>query len=211
MGWTPQFFSESISDFNLANGVKKWRKIMLTMSKPDNPCKSCMFELDIYGNKYISFDMMCGAEIDKQNECSDFTFEMQEKIVGNRSKFYKQNLPSCRANPMWEQQTVEYGLAYPIAKQLKEAWDSQIFVDFWLGINHKASDQSCEATQVQPVGAICKRYGIKAKDLVKAVKRDAKSLCQKVFKYSSLMKQNRHCVKVWKKRATDLPIFLEQN
>mmetsp|Transcript_7969 Transcript_7969/g.7809 ORF Transcript_7969/g.7809 Transcript_7969/m.7809 type:complete len:504 (-) Transcript_7969:239-1750(-) len=210
MGWTPHFFMEAISDFNLANGVRKWRETILTMSKSNNPCKSCMLELNIIVNKGIyTFDMMCGADIDKQNECSDFTFDMQENVVGDRSKLYKQNLPSCKANPMWEQQTVEYGSAYPIAQKLKEAWDSEMFVDFWLGINHKASDQSCEATQVQPVGATCRKYGIKAKDLVKAVKRDAKSQCRKVFKYSSVMKQNRSCAKDWKKHATGMPIVLE--
>jgi len=212
MGWTPHFFYEPISNFNLANGVEKWRETILTMSKPNNPCKSCMLELNIIVNKGIyTFDMMCGADIDKQNECSDFTFEMQENIVGDRFKFYKQNLPSCKANPMWEEQMVEYGSAYTIAQDLKKAWDSEMFVDFWLGINHKASDQSCEATQVQPVGATCRKYGIKAKDLVKAVKRDAKSQCRKVFKYSSVMKQNLQCAKKWKKRATDLPIFVEEN
>lgn len=208
LGWTPQFFVEPVALFNAASGVEKWRQIILAMSRPDSPCTSCMLELNRGPGLYYN-DMMCGAEGAGQDQCSDFTYEQQASLLGERPNFYKRNLPSCRANPRWQPENLGYGLLYPLAQQLKQAWDSGGVVDFWLGINHEDNDKACEATHVQEIGATCKAHGITALDLVAAVRNDATSRCAKVYKYPSTTEQNTKCAMKWERCATSLKIIDE--
>jgi len=209
-GWVPLWNYEDLEQFVQADGVEKYRDYLRKIDGP-NPCDACsselMFMLKPSRTANVMFDNFCTATQSNQDACSAFVLQLKESFLGDRNVGYKQNLPSCHANPDWKSDVVEYASgASIIAGQLKFSWDRRKQVDFWLGIGHKGNGDLCAAAKVQEAGATCLQHGITSDDLVQAQLDDVRSKCPAWESYDDFGRQNNECSAYVYRTATPLPV-----
>jgi len=201
-GWVPMFHTEKLDEFLEVGGSEKYRTYLRELEHGDaagpNPCDSCLSELMYMlrpgETKRIMFDSFCTGGRSNQDACSAFAFRVKDKFLGNRETLYKQNLPSCKANPKWKTQLGEYGIAGWLAGSImKSNWDPQGVHKFWLGLGEKNNAGTCEAAHTQPVGETCQRHGITPDSLVQAELAKVRSKCPAFRSYSDFDSQNNLC------------------
>jgi hypothetical protein len=214
-GWVPVWNSENLERFVQAGGVEKYRDYLRKLEQGDesgpNPCDACsselMYMLKPSTSENVMFDNFCSATQSNQDACSAFVLQIKESFLGGRQAGYKQNLPSCHANPKWKSEVVEYSNgASIISGQLKFSWDRRDQVDFWLGVGHKGNGDLCEAAKVQEAGATCQQHGITSDDLVEAQLNDVRSKCPAWESYDDFDRQNNDCTTYVYNTATPLPV-----
>jgi len=204
-GWVPMWHAEPLAKFQEINGAEKYRDFLRALDRGDasgpNPCDSCsselmyMLEPSVVPN--IMFDNFCSGRQSNQDACAAFVFRLKENFLDdNREIMYKQNLPSCSADPKWKSQVAEYGsFGWELGSTLKFTWDPKKKVQFWLSLGNSGKNNGavCEAAKVQPVGATCQRHGITNDDLVQAELAKVKEKCPAFRSYSDFDNQNNLC------------------
>jgi len=197
-GWVPMWHAEDLAAFLEVGGAEKYRTYLRELDSSSNPCDSClselMYMLEPGAVKRVMFDSFCTGGMANQDSCSAFAFRVKEKFLGNREIMYKQNLPSCKANPKWKSQMGEYAsMGFELGKTLKWTWDPEGVHKFWLGLGEKNNAGNCDAAHSQPVGATCQRHGITADSLVQAELVKVNSKCPAFRSYVDFDSQNNIC------------------
>jgi len=209
-GWLPNWHAEPVDVFEKSNGPELYRDHLRKLESSDNPCDSCASELMFMSKAYttsnIMFDNLCSADLSKQTACTAYMLESKATFMGSRAKIYKQNLPSCVANPDWKNEIVEYrGGANLIAQSIKRDWDPKGVVNFWLGVGHAENGASCDAAERQDVGNTCKIHGITAETMVQAERSYVRSRCPEFDSYDTFDSQNNKCSNQLYEKAEPLP------
>lgn len=208
-GWVPMWHAEELENFQQNSGSEKYRDFLRAMERGDeqgpNPCDACsselMYMLEPSVTPHVMFDNFCSGTPVNQDVCSAFVFRQKAKFMQGRENrvMYKQNLPSCVADPNWKQQTAEYGSGgWEIGTTLKWTWDSisNPKTKFWLGLGQRddlPNGATCEAASLQEVGATCQAHGISSEDLAQAEVEKATSKCPSFKSYVDFDDQNNIC------------------
>lgn len=215
-GWVPMWHAELLDNFRQVGGAEKYRDYLRALEHGDaagpNACDACsselMYMLEPSTSPHIMFDNFCSAGLSNQNACSAFVNRIKSTFLNDdREIMYKQNLPSCHANPNWKSQLGEYAYGgWELGSTLKFTWDYTNVVDFWMGLGHSDNDAICEANQAQPVGATCQQHGITAEDLVSAELAYVRSKCPTWDSYDDFDGQNNGCTAYIYGAATAVPV-----